>query len=180
MLEGKNVNLRIMEKEDFPLFTEWNNNPEFWGEISTPIQRSKTEMEKLLSEPSPYEFKDFIIQKKDESRIGWIAFFYAPHPMGKTLEIGYSLIPNERRKGYCSEAAQIMVDYLFLTKEASCIQATTHVKNAASQGVLEKTGFKREGIMRKRSFIRGEWTDIVLFSILREEWKAPKILTRTI
>jgi RimJ/RimL family protein N-acetyltransferase len=33
--------------------------------------------------------------------------------------------------------------------------------------------------MRKRSFIRGEWTDIILLSILREEWKEPKILTRT-
>jgi RimJ/RimL family protein N-acetyltransferase len=33
--------------------------------------------------------------------------------------------------------------------------------------------------MRKRSFIRGEWTDITLYSILREEWKKPKILTKT-
>jgi RimJ/RimL family protein N-acetyltransferase len=99
--------------------------------------------------------------------------------MGKTLEIGSALIPNERRKGYGTEAAQTMVDYLFLSKEAPCIQATTHTKNTASQRVLEKAGFRREGIMRKRSFIRGEWTDIVLFSILREEWKEPKILTRT-
>ena len=98
--------------------------------------------------------------------------------MGKTLEIGYTLIPGERGKGYCTEAAQIMVDYLFLSKEAPCIQATSHIKNTASQRVLEKVGFTREGIMRKRSFIRGEWTDMVLFSITRGEWKEPKILTR--
>jgi aminoglycoside 6'-N-acetyltransferase len=99
--------------------------------------------------------------------------------MGKTLEIGYSLISSERGKGYCSEAAQIMVDYLFLSKETPCIQAVTHIKNTASQRILEKVGFRREGIMRKRSFVRGEWTDMVLFSILREEWKEPKILTKT-
>jgi RimJ/RimL family protein N-acetyltransferase len=99
--------------------------------------------------------------------------------MWKTLEIGYSLIPNERRKGYCTEAAQIIVDYLFLSKETPCIQATTHIKNTASQRVLEKTGFRREGIMRKRDFVRGEWTDVALFSILREEWKEPKVLIRT-
>jgi len=98
--------------------------------------------------------------------------------MGKTLEIGASLIPNERRKGYGTEATQIMIDYLFLSKEAPCIQATTHIKNP-SQRALEKIGFRREGIMRKRSFIRGEWTDITLYSILREEWKEPKILTKT-
>jgi RimJ/RimL family protein N-acetyltransferase len=32
--------------------------------------------------------------------------------------------------------------------------------------------------MRKCYFCRGEWTDMFIFSILREEWKEPKILTR--
>jgi ribosomal-protein-alanine N-acetyltransferase len=180
LLEGKNVNLRIMEKEDFPLFIEWYSKPEFWGEFVSPFQRSRTEIERTISEPSPFEFKDFLIEKKDGTKIGWIAFFYNLDPVGKTLEIGYSLISSERGKGYCTEAAQIMVDYLFLSKEAPCIQAITHIKNTASQRVLEKVGFRREGIMRKRSFVRGEWTDMVLFSILREEWKEPKTLTKTI
>ena len=176
MLEGKNVNLSVMEKEDFPLFIEWYISPEFWGEFASPLQRSRTELEKACSEPGPHEFKDFLIEKKDGTKIGWICFFYALHPMGKTLEIGYSLISSERGRGYCTEAAQIIVDYLFLSKETPCIQATTHIKNTASQRVLEKVGFRREGIMRKRSFVRGEWTDMVLYSILREEWKEPKIL----
>jgi ribosomal-protein-alanine N-acetyltransferase len=179
LLEGKNLNLRVMEKEDFPLFIGWVSDPKFWGEFSNSLQRSRTEMEKVLSEPGPYEFKDFVIEKKDGTKIGWISVYYALHPMGKTLEIGYSLISSERGRGYCTEAAQIIVDYLFLSKETPCIQATTHIKNTASQRVLEKVGFRREGIMRKRSFVRGEWTDMVLFSILREEWKEPKILTKT-
>jgi len=53
------------------------------------------------------------------------------------------------------------------------------VRNVASQRVLEKSGFQKEGIIRKRLFFRGEWTDNLLYSILREEWKEPKILTRT-
>ena len=177
MLEGKNVNLRVMEKDDLPLYAEWSNNLAFLGEYFSPIQRSRTETEKML-EPSPYEWKDFVIEKKDGTKIGFIGSFYILHPMGKMLEMGYTLIPSERGKGYCTEAAQIMVDYLFLTREAACIQATTHVKNNASQRVLEKVGFKKEGAMRKRFFVRGEWQDIILFSILREEWKEPKVLTK--
>lgn len=178
LLEGKSVNLRIMEKEDIPLILKWLNDVEYHGEFFSPTQRSRAELEKELSDPVPFEFKDFLIEKKDGTKIGWMTFFYAPHPMSKTLEIGYSMIPSERGKGYCTEAAQIIVDYLFLSKEAPCIQATTHIKNKSSQRVLEKVGFKREGIMRKRCFIRGEWTDIVLFSILRDEWKEPRILTK--
>jgi RimJ/RimL family protein N-acetyltransferase len=71
-----------------------------------------------------------------------------------------------------------MVDYLFLSKEIVRIQAQTDVGNTASQKVLEKAGFKKEGIVRKLIFVRGEWRDFCLYSILREEWKEPKILTK--
>jgi len=89
------------------------------------------------------------------------------------------LVPSERGKGYCTEAAKIMVDFLFLSKDTIRIQAQTDPRNAASQKVLEKVGFKKEGTVRKSFFMRGEWRDAYLYSILREEWKGPKVLTRT-
>ncbi len=134
-------------------------------------------MEKT-SESDPFEFKDFIIEKKDGTKIGFIAHCYALHPWAKTVEIGYGLVKNERGKGYSTEAAVLMVDYLFLSKEIESIQASTDLGNVASQRVLEKAGFKKEGIMRKRFFYNGQWKDMILFSILREEWKEPKILTK--
>jgi RimJ/RimL family protein N-acetyltransferase len=168
-----------MEKEDLPLFAEWYNNPEFMGEALFPTQRSMTETEKAFLEPSPHESTRFIIEKKDGTKIGTISHFNMLSPVGKLVEIGYALMPSERGKGYCTEAAQLMVDYLFLSKETPRIQALTLVKNVASQRVLERVGFKKEGIMRKCFHIRGEWSDFAIFSILREEWKEPKILTKT-
>jgi len=53
-------------------------------------------------------------------------------------------------------------------------------RNVASQKVLEKNGFKKEGTIRKSFFAKGEWRDMLLYSILREEWKEPKILTKTV
>jgi RimJ/RimL family protein N-acetyltransferase len=178
LLEGKNVNLRVAEKEDLPLFAEWLNNPEFFGEHFAPLQRSKAELEKML-ESNPSEMKVFVIEKKDGTKIGLVSHFNMLAPYAKMQEIGYALVPNERGKGYCTEATQLMVDYLFLSKEIARIQATTHVGNIASQKVLEKGGFKREGTLRKAIQSRGEWKDLVIFSILREEWKEPKILTKT-
>ena len=46
MLEGKTVNLRIIEKEDLPLVSEWANNPEFGGEYEPFEQVSLQEVEK--------------------------------------------------------------------------------------------------------------------------------------
>ncbi len=177
MLEGKNVNLRLMEKEDLPLFAEWFNKPEVFGEYNPFHQISRTEAEKMLD--TPHELKPFIIEKKDGSKIGFIAYFYVLHPAGRQLEIGYSLVPSERGKGYCTEASEIMVDFLFLSKDTMRIQALTDLRNVASQKVLEKVGFKKEGTLRKNFFMRGEWRDAYLYSILKEEWKEPKILTKT-
>jgi len=95
------------------------------------------------------------------------------------MEIGYAMLPSERNKGYGTEAISIIVDYLFLSKQLERIQATTDVTNQPSQRVLEKNEFKKEGIIRKAGFIRGQWRDEYLYSILREEWKEPKILTKT-
>jgi len=73
----------------------------------------------------------------------------------------------------------MMVDYLFLKKDSVRIQAPAAVENTASQKALEKAGFSREGLMRKSGYARGEYTDQYLYSVLREEWKEPRILTKT-
>jgi len=168
-----------MEKEDLQIFIEWVNKPEVFGVYNPLHQMSKTEVEKMLE--NPYDFQTFIIERKDGSKIGFIAHFHVLH-LGtgtKQLEIGYSLVPSERGKGYCSEAIQIMVDYLFLSKDITRIQAQTDQRNLASQRVLEKAGFKKEGTLRRNFFIRGEWTDDYIYSIIRDEWREPKILTKT-
>jgi RimJ/RimL family protein N-acetyltransferase len=174
LLEGKNVNLRVIEKEDLPLLVEWVNNPQTDEFEPLEPQRSKKELEDRYDKRGPDE-KSFLIEKKDGNRIGSIGHY----PAGNTLEIGYSIFPEERGKGYCTEAVQIMVDYLFLSRNIVRVQAHTSIRNKASQRVLEKAGFMKEGLLRKAEFIRGEWTDMVLYSILREEWNEPKILTRT-
>lgn len=87
-------------------------------------------------------------------------------------------MPDERGKGYGSEAVQIMVDYLFLNRDLVRIQAETHPDNAASTKVLEKTGFSKEGLIRKAFFSRGTWRDTALYSILKNEWKEPRILPK--
>jgi RimJ/RimL family protein N-acetyltransferase len=121
--------------------------------------------------------KRFIIQKKDGTRIGVIHHFLdSPHHL---MELACWLVPSESKKGYGTEATQLTVDYLFLSKEIARIQAIVDVRNKASQRVLEKVGFQREGTVRDGYFNRGEWRSEYLYGILRREWKEPKILTRT-
>ena len=173
MLEGKTVNLRAAEKKDLPIIGEWRSNPEFQGEYNILIQESKDELEKRYESFRPDE-KWFLIEKKDGTKIGLVVLELE----GGVQELGYSIIPNERGKGYCTEAVKIAVDYLFLSKPIVRIQAHTNIRNKASQRVLEKAGFLKEGIVRNRIFIRGKWRDEFLYSILRKEWKEQRILNK--
>ena len=174
MLEGKSVNLRIIEKEDLPLFLRWINDPAFFGEYNPLEQETKVEMEKDYDTARPGRQR-FFVEKKDGTKIGVIGVF----PEGDLWEVGFALVSGERGKGYGMEAVTIMVDYLFLSRNLVRIQAKTDVRNMVSQSLLERVGFKKEGVVRKSMFIYGEWRDMLLYSILREEWKEPKILTKT-
>ena len=182
MLEGKTVNLRVADKEDVDFLVECNNNINWWISQFPHVdeQISKSEL-KYFDNPSNLttltESKWFIVQKKDGTKIGLMNHRLILPP--RWLEISYGLTPNERGKGYGTEAVQLFVDYLYLSKNIARIQAIINVRNIASQRVVEKAGFQREGTIRKAFFFGDELSDYYLYSILREEWKEPKILTRT-
>jgi RimJ/RimL family protein N-acetyltransferase len=184
LLEGKNVNLRVMERDDVDFMTDCFNNIEFWGDNfpagGVGEHHPKSEWMKDFDNPTEFQkmidWKVFIIQKKDGTKIGLI-WHIVNQPYGM-MEIVCFFVPSEKGKGYGTEATQLLVDYLFLSKNIHRIQATTNVRNKTAQRVLEKVGFQKEGTIRKLLFVKGVWTDYHLYSILREEWKEPKILKR--
>lgn len=176
MLEGPNINLRVVEQDDIPLYHQWINSPEISGIYNSLRQVSKQFLESAINNLGD-NLQVFIVEKKDKTRIGAIVHSLVKAIPYETSEVGYFLVPSEREKGYCTEALKIMVDFLFLTKIISRIQAVTDIRNMGSQKVLEKTGFTKEGIMRNLIFNRGNWRDCALYSILRDEWMEPKILT---
>ena len=175
MLEGKKVNLRVMGRDDYALLMEWLNQPEVFGRYNPLHQVNMDDVGKIFT--SPHEARPFIVEDKEGVKVGFIDYFYVLHPASRQLEVGYSFIPGERGKGYGTEALEMMVDFVFLTKDTVRIQAQTDPRNLASQKVLQKAGFIKEGVLRKAFFIRGEWTDSWMYSVLREEWKGPRVLT---
>jgi RimJ/RimL family protein N-acetyltransferase len=169
LLEGKLVNLRRATKNDVSLVMQWWRDQRYMGEYQDTMPLSKEEAAKVMLENTIF----FMIEKKNRAKIGHVGGWM----IGRTMEIGFALVPNERRKGYGTEAVQIMVDHLFITKDIARIQVSTDTKNVASQRAVEKAGFSKEGTMRKSWCAGGEYRDHYLYSILRQEWKEPRIVT---
>ncbi len=158
-----------MEKEELPILADWLNDPRFMGESES--QESIRDLEKSFGRAGS---QWFFIEKRDGTKIGWTAKYL----VGSQTTVGYGVVPDERCKGHATEATSIIVDYLFLTNSIVRVQADTGTENKASQRVLEKVGFKKEGTIRRHFFSTGKWRDSFLYSILRDEWAAPRILKR--
>ena len=63
-------------------------------------------------------------------------------------------------------AQRLLADYLFSTTLANRIEATTEIENVAEHTALERAGFQREGVLRDRGFVRGQWRDGVMYARL--------------
>ena len=61
------------------------------------------------------------------------------------MEIGYNIILDQRTEGCGTESIQILMDYLFVTKELVLIQAVATRSNIVSIRALEKAGYTKEG-----------------------------------
>ncbi|RSM90451.1 N-acetyltransferase [Kibdelosporangium aridum] len=91
------------------------------------------------------------------------------HENRMQAEIGFTIAAAEQGKGYGCEAVGRMVEYLFGDRGLHRISAECDARNAASARLLRKVGFQQEGLLRRNTWIKGEWTDDLLFGLLASD-----------
>ena len=113
---------------------------------------------------------DWIIQVRRQP-VGWITLVIHSweHGLG---ECGYSLSTPFQRKGIMPRALRQFVGELFERTRLHRLEARTAVDNVASQRVLERLGFRREGTLRAYFQLDGTWVDNHLYAMLAEDWRA--------
>lgn len=140
------------------------------------IPESIQTTEKILNE--------WISQQKQEPRISYIFGIDKTddnHFIGlialnlgrvnyRTGEVWFKIHKDYWRKGYTSEALVCLLDFGFNNLNLHRIEAGCAVENIASSKTLEKAGFTREGLKRKKLPIRGEWKDNYFYGILEEDF----------
>ncbi|MFW9991751.1 MAG: GNAT family N-acetyltransferase [Candidatus Odinarchaeota archaeon] len=86
-------------------------------------------------------------------------------------EIGYKLKQECWGKGYMTEAARSMIDYIYKELDMNRIYAFVDPANPPSYKVLKHLGFQKEGTLRESAYEKGTFIDLQVFSLLRREWK---------
>jgi ribosomal-protein-alanine N-acetyltransferase len=85
--------------------------------------------------------------------------------------VGYHLDMAYWNQGIMTEVLAAVVDFLYTKTDAHRLQATVHKDHPVSMRVLEKMGFKREGLLRQRAFWHGKFCDLYMYALLRGEYK---------
>jgi ribosomal-protein-alanine N-acetyltransferase len=85
-------------------------------------------------------------------------------------DLGYWIGKPFWGEGFCTEAAQAVLDYGFGTLELNRICARHFARNPASGRVMAKIGMTAEGTARQDAIKWGNYEDLVLYGILRHEW----------
>ena len=86
----------------------------------------------------------------------------------KLVEIGYFVLPHARRRGIATAIARLLAEHAF-SLGIERVAAYVNVGNTASERVVERAGFTREGVVRSMPKPDGRRIDKVLFSLLPGE-----------
>ena len=109
----------------------------------------------------------FLIRREDNTLLGAITLDNIRRGPAQTGTLGYWIGAPFARQGYMREAIEAMVHHAFHRLDLSRIEAACLPENAPSRGLLEKCGFKYEGVAQSYLQIGGRWRTHVLYSALR-------------
>ena len=176
MLKSKRLHIRELTSADIDNVHELHSLPETDEFNTLGIPENIQTTENILTE--------WLILQKQEPRISYVLSIDKTENSNfvgliainlgktnyKTAEVWFKIHKDHWRKGYTTEALTRLLDFGFNDLKLHRIEAGCAVENIASIKTLEKVGFTREGMKRKKLPIRGEWKDNFFYGILEEEY----------
>lgn len=170
-IEGPIV-ARTLEERDVPVVAPAFRDPGIGGENGMP-PFDEDELRTVLRERIPQLrargllFPYVIEDTTDGSILGGVTLRHFD-PMRATIEVGYWLFPDARGRGLATRAVRAT------TREAFAsglwrVEAHVRIGNDASERVLERAGFTREGVKRRLLRHDGNRVDATIFSLLPDE-----------
>lgn len=111
----------------------------------------------------------FLIRRDDQTLVGALTLDNIRRGPAQAGTMGYWIGAPFARQGYMREAIRAVVHYAFTELDLSRVEAACLPENAASRGVLEKSGFKYEGVAQSYLQINGRWRNHVLYANLRTD-----------
>lgn len=174
MIRGSRVTLRALEEGDLERCWQWINDAEvtrYLGMLGVPVSLTQ-EREWLEGAVRHRDGYIMAIVADDGTHIGNIEL-HKPDWANRHASLGI-MIGNKEYwgRGYGREAIQLLLGFAFRELGLNLVWLTVLDFNARAIRCYERVGFSHEGRQRQRVFREGEYHDLLLMSITREEYEA--------
>jgi ribosomal-protein-serine acetyltransferase len=91
----------------------------------------------------------------------------------RSAELGYWLRDDATGRGYMTEGAAVCLEWGFRVVGLHRVRVAAAADNHRSLRVIERLGFKPEGVAREAEWCAGRWLDHAVFALLEDEWRCP-------
>ena len=110
------------------------------------------------------------VEHRSSGRVIGTIGFMGYSPVHHAAEIGYSFSRLYWNHGYATQALSAVIHVAFTSiPSLNRLEAQHDIRNPASGRVMEKSGMKKEGVLRERLYNKSEFIDVALYSILRSD-----------
>ena len=94
--------------------------------------------------------------------------------VNRSTELGYWVGENFEGKGLAIKACRAFIDHAFSALSLNRIVISCGMENHKSRAIPEKLGFIEEGIARQSEWLHDRFVDMVIYSMLADEWQPVK------
>ena len=167
--------LRRFDGKDLDAFHAYHSMPETARFLPGPAKSYTQSMERVG------RYANFVFEKEGD----WVCLAIEakgqPGLMGEVVlkwlpgrgqaEVGWTLAPAARGKGYGTEAAAAVLDLGFGELGFHRIEARLDALNTASAGLCERLGMRLEARHVDKWHYKGQWATELIYAVLADEWR---------
>ena len=173
-LNGEKVTLSSIREEDIEVLLALENEwcVRIFAEDDIPYPFSKESLTKFLQVEEPN--KTFGIYSNEVNQLVGSIAIYNVNQQNLNCEVGLVISEKDQGNGFGKESMQLIVDFIFNYLPMEKIKLDVFSFNKKAIRLYKKIGFQHEGTLKNELFRFGEFHDIELFALLREQWKHTK------
>lgn len=178
VLQGSHVLLRPMVRSDAPAILDAASDGRLWELFYTSVPDAdgiETYLDTALAEKGFGRAMPFVVIEKASGKIIGATRYLRMNEDALRLEIGATFYAKRtQRTAINSETKLLLLQHAFEVLNCQCVQIRTDAFNFQSQRAIERLGAKKDGILRNHAFLKGRLRDLVVYSIIANEWEGVK------
>ena len=172
-LDGDGVTLRPAVEEDLEFLLENENDPRVRRSRSVSAPTGPDDARRRLGGTMGRNGDTVALLVCTDAEPVGFAYLLREQPnddVFRRAALAYWITPEKWENGYATAAAERLLGHGFDRLGLHKVTAKTHDFNDASQRVLEKLGFEREGVLHDEAFIDGAFHDFYRYGLLEDAW----------